>query len=62
MNQMAFTIVMIQELVQGKGVVQGLQEGDPVNMVVAGGFGVSILALTGWLAIKGKDDYTKGYD
>jgi positive regulator of sigma E activity len=33
---MAFTIVFIQELVQGKGVVVGLQEGDPVNQAVLG--------------------------
>jgi hypothetical protein len=56
---MGFVIVFIQELIQGKGVVQGLQEGDPVNMAVAGAFGVTLLALTGWLAIKGNDDYTK---
>jgi hypothetical protein len=56
---MAFTLVFIQELIQGKGVVQGFQDGDPVNTAVAGGFGVSVLALTAWLAIKGEDDYTK---
>jgi positive regulator of sigma E activity len=57
--QMAFTIVFIQELVQGKGVVVGLQEGDPVNQAVLGAFVVTTLGLTAWLAIKGKDDYTK---
>jgi positive regulator of sigma E activity len=57
--QMAFTIVFIQELVQGKGVVVGLQEGDPINQAVLGAFVVTTLGLTAWLAIKGKDDYTK---
>jgi positive regulator of sigma E activity len=56
---MAFTIVFIQELVQGKGVVVGLQEGDPVNQAVLGGFVVTTLGLAVWLAIKGNDDYTK---
>jgi positive regulator of sigma E activity len=56
---MAFTIVFIQELIQGKGVVAGLQEGDPVNQAVLAGFVVTTLGLTAWLAIKGNDDYTK---
>ena len=56
---MGFVLVFIQELIQGKGVIQGLQEGDPVNIA---GFGVTILSivgLTAFLALKGKDDYVK---
>jgi hypothetical protein len=55
--QVAFVVVFLQELVQGKGVVQGLQEGDPVNVAVAGAAAASVLGLTVWLAIKGDDDY-----
>ena len=29
---MAFVVVLVQELVQGKGVIQGIREGDPVNL------------------------------
>jgi len=54
---MAFVLVFIQELIQGKGVVQGLQEGDPVNIAVAGAFGVSMVALTGLFLFKGKNSY-----
>ena len=56
-TQMAFVLILIQELVQGKGVIQGLQEGDPVNYIVAGGFFVTVLGFTAFLAIKGDDDY-----
>ena len=55
--QMAFVVVLLQELVQGKGVVQGVQEGDPLNLALLGGFVVSVVGLSGWLAIKGDDDY-----
>ena len=55
--QMAFVIVLLQELVQGKSVVQGVQEGDPLNLALLGGFVVSVVDLSGWLAIKGDDDY-----
>mmetsp|Transcript_14523 Transcript_14523/g.24070 ORF Transcript_14523/g.24070 Transcript_14523/m.24070 type:complete len:129 (+) Transcript_14523:92-478(+) len=58
MAQMAFTITMIQELVQGKGVVQGMQQGDPINYAFFGLFVVSTVGLTAWLAIKGDDDFT----
>jgi len=54
---MAFVVVLLQELVQGKGVVQGVQEGDPFNLAVLGAFVVTVVGLTGWLAIKGDDDY-----
>jgi hypothetical protein len=56
---MAFVVVFGQELIQGRGVVQGLQEGDPINFVMVAATGVTVLGLTAWLAIKGADDYTK---
>ena len=54
---MCFVVIFIQEVVQGKGVVQGIQEGDPVNLAVAAATGLSVLALTAVLVIKGKNDY-----
>ena len=54
---MAFVVTFLQELITGKGVVQGIQEGDPVNMAFLAAFAVSLVGLTGWLAIKGNDDY-----
>ena len=56
--QLAFTLTFLQELIQGKGVCQGLAEGDPVNFVFLGAFAVSTIGLTAFLAIKGDDDYT----
>ena len=50
----SFVVVLLQELITGKGVVQGLQEGDPVNIAIAGITGVSLVGLTAFLAIKGK--------
>jgi hypothetical protein len=58
---MAFVVVVLQELIQGKGVCQGLQEGDPINIAIAGVFVVSIGALTAYLAFKGDDDYVTRY-
>lgn len=58
---MAFVEVVLQELIQGKGIVQGLQEGDPVNYICAGAFGVFLLGFTGFLALKGNDDYVGRY-
>jgi len=58
---MAFIVVMLQELVQGKGVVQGVQEGDPINLAVLGAFVVTAVGLTGFLALKGDDDYVNDY-
>ena len=52
--QMCFVVDLLQELITGKGVVQGLQEGDPVNIAIAGITGVSLVGLTAFLAIKGK--------
>lgn len=54
---MAFVVVLLQELVQGKGVVQGVEEGDPFNLAMLGAFAVTVVGLTGWLALKGDDDY-----
>lgn len=55
--QMCFTIVLLQELISGKGVIQGIQEGNPFNVAMAGITFASLAGLTVFLAIKGKDDY-----
>jgi hypothetical protein len=55
---MAFAITFLQELIQGKGCIQGFQEGNPVNYAFFGLFVVSTVGLTAWLAIVGDDDYT----
>lgn len=58
-TQMAFIWVFLQELISGKGIFKGLEEGDgffTVNVVL---FASSVLALTAFLAIQGTDDYTK---
>lgn len=54
---MAFVFVFLQELVQGKGIIEGIQQGDPVNMAALALAGVSIVGLTAFLAIQGDDDY-----
>lgn len=56
---MAFVLIFIQELIQGKGVIQGLQNGEFINIATLGAAVVSFVALTAVLAIKGADDYTK---
>ena len=56
---MAFVWVFLQELVTGKGVVQGVQEGDLFFLANAGLFSILVVGLTGFLALKGDDDYTK---
>ena len=56
---MGFLLVFIQELVQGKGVIQGIQEGDPANIAGLAVTLVSVVGLTGFLALKGEDDYVK---
>jgi hypothetical protein len=53
--QMGFTFVLLQELITGKGVVQGLQEGNPFNMVCLGIAVFSVVGLTAFLAVKGKE-------
>eukprot|EP00531_Pseudo-nitzschia_arenysensis_P021207 CAMPEP_0116151568 /NCGR_PEP_ID=MMETSP0329-20121206/20168_1 /TAXON_ID=697910 /ORGANISM="Pseudo-nitzschia arenysensis, Strain B593" /LENGTH=140 /DNA_ID=CAMNT_0003648193 /DNA_START=65 /DNA_END=487 /DNA_ORIENTATION=- len=57
--QIAFVWIFLQELVTGKGVLQGIDEGNWFFLLNEGLFAVGILGLTGWLAIKGDDDYTK---
>lgn len=54
--QMAFTLTLLQELITGKGVIQGLQEGDPVNLAFLGVAVASTLGLTAFLAIKGREN------
>jgi hypothetical protein len=56
---MAFVWVFLQELIAGKGIFKGIEEGDPFFLANAALFGVLVLGLTGWLAIQGDDDYTK---
>ena len=53
--QMGFTFVLLQELITGKGVVQGLQEGNPFNMVCLGIAVFGVVGLTAFLAVKGKE-------
>jgi len=54
---MAFVWVLLQELISGKGIIQGLSEGDPANYIGVGAFAVTVLGLTAFLAIKGANDY-----
>ena len=53
--QMAFVIVLLQEVITGKGVVQSVQEGEVVGLLGVGLFGVSVMALTVFLASKGDE-------
>jgi hypothetical protein len=55
--QMAFVFVFLQELVTGKGVIQGVQEGDTLNIACLGVAVLSTVGLTAWLAIQGTDEY-----
>jgi hypothetical protein len=57
--QVAFVWIFFQELITGKGVIKGIDEGNWFFLLNAGVFGIGVLGLTGWLAIKGEDDYTK---
>lgn len=54
---MVFVIVFLQELIQGKGVIQGIQEGDPLNLAGLGVAALVTLGLTGFLALKGSISY-----
>lgn len=56
-SQMAFVLVFLQELIQGKGVLKGIQEGDPVNIAAVGAFLFVVIGLSAFLAFKGDDDY-----
>jgi hypothetical protein len=55
----AFVWVFAQELIGGKGIFQGLEEGDLFYTANAVAFGVCVVGLTGFLAFKGSEDYTK---
>ena len=55
--QMAFVFIFLQELISGKGVIQGIAEGDPINLATAGLFALTMAGLTGFLALKGAEDY-----
>lgn len=55
---MAFVFVLVQELVTGKGVIQGVQEGDALNVACLGVAVLSTVGLTAWLAIQGTDEYS----
>ena len=52
---MAFVIVLLQEVITGKGVVQSVQEGELVGLLGVGLFGVSVAALTVFLISKGDE-------
>lgn len=54
---MAFVLVFLQELIQGKGVIDGIKEGDAANIAGLGLFALTTLGLTGFLALKGKYNY-----
>jgi hypothetical protein len=54
---MCFIAVFAQELISGKGVIQGIQEGDVFNLACLGATVLTILGLTVFLAIKGEDSY-----
>ena len=54
--QMAFVVVLLQEFATGKGVIASIQDGDLVGYFFLGFAGLSTLALTGWLAIKGDEN------
>jgi hypothetical protein len=56
---MGFVWIFLQELITGKGICKEIEAGNPFFIGNAAAFGVAVVALTAWLAIKGKDDYTK---
>ena len=53
--QMAFVIVLLQEAITGKGVVDAVRDGDAVGYAFLGLAGLSTVGLTIWLAIKGDE-------
>ena len=55
--QMCFVIVLLQELITGKGVIQGIQEGNPFNIVMLGITVASLGGLTVFLGMKGKEKF-----
>ena len=54
--QMGFTIVLLQEFVTGKGVIQGLQDGNVINIFFLGIAVASTVGLSVFLAFKGKEN------
>jgi hypothetical protein len=54
---MAFTVIFLQELITGKGVIEGIQNGDIVNLAFLGVAVVSTVGLTAFLASKGIEEY-----
>jgi hypothetical protein len=54
---MAFVFVMAQELATGKGVIEGIQEGNPLNIACVAATVGSIAGVTILLALKGSDNY-----
>merc|ERR1712157_78597 len=57
--QMGFLIVLLQELITGKGVIAGIQDGDVLSYVLLGVTVLSVLGLTVWLSIATGDDEIK---
>jgi len=53
--QMAFVIVLLQEAITGKGVVDAVRDGDAFGYAFLGLAGISTVGLTIWLAIKGDE-------
>jgi SNF family Na+-dependent transporter len=54
---MSFLVVFLQELITGKGVIEGIQNGNVINMAFFGATVLSIVGLTAFLASKGDDEY-----
>lgn len=52
---MGFTVVLLQELITGKGVIQGLSDGDFVSYALLGATLLSVVGLSAFLAFKGKE-------
>jgi len=52
---MGFTIVLLQELVTGKGAIQSFQDGDLFSYFLVGLGGITVLGLSVFLAFKGKE-------
>ncbi|KAL3827071.1 hypothetical protein ACHAXA_002306 [Cyclostephanos tholiformis] len=53
--QMAFVIVLLQEAITGRGVIDAIRDGDALGYAFLGLAGVSTIGLTIWLAIKGDE-------
>jgi hypothetical protein len=52
---MGFTVILLQELITGKGVIQGLANGDFVNFAFAGATAASVLVVTAVIVLKGRN-------